>query len=39
MNVLQDIFANILYRDISPLFDEMESMFLTLTDGYELNIR
>ena len=35
MSVLQEIFANVGYEEVSPLFDEMESMFRSLTDGYE----
>lgn len=35
MSVLQEIFANVQYEEVSPLFDEMDSMFLSLTDGYE----
>ena len=38
MSVLQDIFENVRYEEISPLFDEMESMFLSLTDGYRLDL-
>ena len=30
MRDLQDVFANIQYEEISPLFDEMESMSLSL---------
>lgn len=33
---LQEIFANVSYEQVSPLFDEMDSIFLSLTEGYEL---
>ncbi len=38
MSVLQEIFANVQYEEILSLFEEMESMFLSLLDGYELGI-
>ena len=38
MRALQEIFSNVRYEEVSPLFDEMEFIFLSLTDGYESRI-
>ena len=35
MSILLDICANVQSEEVMPLFDEMDSMFLSLTDGYE----
>lgn len=38
MGLLNDIFSNVVFSEIEPLFDEMEKAFLLLMDGYELNM-
>ena len=37
-NILNDIFSNIVYSEISPLFDAIDEMFMSLTNGFELEI-
>lgn len=38
MSVLNDIFSNVIYSEISPLFDELESVFQSLMADYSLDI-
>lgn len=38
MGLLNDIFSNVVFSEIDPLFDEMENVFLLLVEGYELNM-
>ena len=38
MGLLNDIFSNVVFSEIEPLFDEMEKAFLLLMEGYELNM-
>lgn len=38
MSVLNDIFSKVIYSEISPLFDEMESIFQSLMADYSLDI-
>lgn len=38
MSVLNDIFSKIIYSEISPLFDEMESIFQLLMADYALDL-
>lgn len=37
-NILNLIFSNVVYSEISPLFDTMDEMFMSLTKGFELDI-
>ncbi len=38
MRLLNDIFSNVVFSEINPLFEEMEKAFLLLVGGYELNM-
>ena len=38
MGLLNDLFSNVVFSEIDPLFDEMEKMFLSLMEGYDLNL-
>lgn len=38
MGLLNDIFSNVVFSEIDPLFDEMEKMFLSLMEDYKLNM-
>lgn len=39
MSVLNELFSHIVYSEISPLFDEMESTFQSLMSAYALDIK
>lgn len=39
MSVLNDLFSHIVYSEISPLFDEMESTFQALMADYALDVK
>ena len=36
MSVLNDIFSNVIYSEVKHLFDEMESVFVSLTENQRL---
>lgn len=38
MSILDDIFSKVIYSEISPLFDELESIFQTLMADYALDV-
>ena len=38
MGLLNDIFSNVVFSEIEPLFDEMEKAYLLLVEDYELNM-
>ena len=38
MGLLNEIFSNVVFSEIDPLFDGMEKAFLLLMEGYELNM-
>ena len=38
MSILDDIFSKVIYSEISPLFDELESIFQTLMANYALDV-
>lgn len=39
MSILNELFSHIIYSEISPLFDEMESIFQSLMADYALDIK
>lgn len=38
MSALNEIFGNVIYSEVKHLFDEMESVFVSLTENYSLEL-